>query len=199
MHAGTRRPHTQASNCTPRRPRSPRTSRRRARPFQSGQHRAGDKPSQKLECKRPATSRPASPRRRKTHRRQEILLRHSLSPRTNRKHSCLCAHGPDVGARDVRAQAGEQVPADVALAVDGAAVDFEDLRAPLEVGEADLNLPIEAARAQQRRVERVLPSHRGGRARSVSRRRGRERSARASGAGGPRPGDIPAGWWPSAP
>jgi hypothetical protein len=40
---------------------------------------------------------------------------------------------------------------------DGSGVDFEDLEAALLVGQRDLDLPVQAAGPQQRRVQRVRP------------------------------------------
>eukprot|EP00955_Chlamydomonas_euryale_P007629 80993-Chlamydomonas_euryale.AAC.1 len=71
---------------------------------------------------------------------QKVLLGDGFATRAHSKHARLCAHRPQVGARRVGAQAREQLVADVALARHRAGVDLEDLRAGLQVWEAELDL-----------------------------------------------------------
>ena len=62
-----------------------------------------------------------------------------------------------VGAGEARGLAGERVDVDLLGQRLAAGVDLEDLRAALAVGAVDDDLAVEAARAQQRRVEDVGP------------------------------------------
>ena len=67
----------------------------------------------------------------------------------------------EVRAREPGRAARDRAQVDVRLHRDLARVHAEDRFAPLQVGIADRHLPIEAAGAQQRRIEDVLPVGRG--------------------------------------
>mmetsp|Transcript_46775 Transcript_46775/g.105792 ORF Transcript_46775/g.105792 Transcript_46775/m.105792 type:complete len:217 (-) Transcript_46775:851-1501(-) len=86
---------------------------------------------------------------------EEVLLGDGLPPRTDGEHAGLGAHAPELGARGVGAEAREELVPDVPVHRHGLGVDLEDVRAALEVGEAELHLAVEAAGAEQRRVEGV--------------------------------------------
>mmetsp|Transcript_15564 Transcript_15564/g.31243 ORF Transcript_15564/g.31243 Transcript_15564/m.31243 type:complete len:314 (+) Transcript_15564:66-1007(+) len=90
-------------------------------------------------------------------RLDHVLLGHSLAASANGVHARFDADGTDVGAGGIRAEAREQLEADVALTIHRARVDLEDARTTLKVWQPKLDLAVEAARAKQRRVERVWP------------------------------------------
>mmetsp|Transcript_60436 Transcript_60436/g.143179 ORF Transcript_60436/g.143179 Transcript_60436/m.143179 type:complete len:477 (-) Transcript_60436:8-1438(-) len=88
---------------------------------------------------------------------EHVLLGDGLAARADRVHARLRADGAQVGAGAVGAQPRQQLEPDVAVAVDVARVDLEDLGAPLQIRHAKLHTPVHAARAKQRRVEGIRP------------------------------------------
>ena len=73
----------------------------------------------------------------------------------------LVEHVGQVGAGEARRTTGDREQVDVLGHGLAARVDLEDLVAAVEVGGVDPDLAVEAARAQQRRVEHVGPVGRG--------------------------------------
>lgn len=57
----------------------------------------------------------------------------------------------------VGAEASKKLEAYVPLAIHGAGMDLEDLCAAIKIRQAELNLPIQPSRTQQRRVQRIRP------------------------------------------
>jgi hypothetical protein len=90
-------------------------------------------------------------------RLQEVLLRGHFPPGPDGKHARLGAHATDLRARRVGAQPRQQFESDVALDAHGPRVDLEDVRAPLQVGQPELHLPVETAGPHQGGVESVGP------------------------------------------
>mmetsp|Transcript_26420 Transcript_26420/g.82369 ORF Transcript_26420/g.82369 Transcript_26420/m.82369 type:complete len:205 (+) Transcript_26420:486-1100(+) len=86
---------------------------------------------------------------------EHVLLGDALAARADGEHARLGADAAQLGTRSVRAKPRDELVADVAVHAHGLGVDLEDVRAALEVGQPELDLTVEAARAQQRRVERV--------------------------------------------
>lgn len=80
-----------------------------------------------------------------------------------------------LGAGAVRAESSQQLESDVALDAHGPRVDLEDVGAALEIGQAELDLAVEAARSHEGRVEGV---------RSVGRHEDLDVAARVEAAGG---------------
>ena len=70
-------------------------------------------------------------------------------------HTSLDADGLEHGAAELVGAAGKLAPVDAGVDAHLAGVDLEDLGAGLLVGEGELDLAVEAAGAQQRRVQNV--------------------------------------------
>ena len=73
----------------------------------------------------------------------------------HRVHARLRAHRTNLRTTRVRAQTREQLETDVLVHAHRLGVDQENLRAALELGEAELDLAIETAGAKQRGVQRI--------------------------------------------
>ena len=75
--------------------------------------------------------------------------------RAQRRHRRLAAERLQIGADEAVRDRGEPVEIDVVGERHAARVDLEDLAPAGRVGNADLDLAVEAAGTAQRRVERV--------------------------------------------
>mmetsp|Transcript_4816 Transcript_4816/g.9962 ORF Transcript_4816/g.9962 Transcript_4816/m.9962 type:complete len:201 (-) Transcript_4816:1065-1667(-) len=74
-----------------------------------------------------------------------------------RQHARLNAHGLELRAVEVVRAPAELLEVHLAVHVHLARVDLHDARAPLLRGQRELNLSVDAPRAEQRRVEDVDP------------------------------------------
>ena len=87
------------------------------------------------------------------HRRQKVLLRRHLAPRPDGEHARLCRHAAQLRARRVGAQARDELPPDVALHRHALGVDAQDVGAPVEIGQRELDFAVDAAGPHEGRVE----------------------------------------------
>ena len=91
----------------------------------------------------------------------ELVLADRLLAAARGEQRGLVDHVREVGAREAGRRGGEHVEVDLLVERLALRVHLEDLLAPLAVGAVDDDLPVEAARAQQRGVEDVGPVRRG--------------------------------------
>ena len=87
----------------------------------------------------------------------ELVLADRLLAAARREQRRLVDHVREVGAREAGGRRREHVEVDLLVDRLALRVHLEDLLAPLAVGPVDDDLPVEAARAQERRVEDVRP------------------------------------------
>lgn len=64
---------------------------------------------------------------------------------------------PNLSTGRVGTQSRQQIESNIALHRHGARVDSEDVRAPFQVGQAELHLAVQAAGPHERRVQGVGP------------------------------------------
>ena len=82
--------------------------------------------------------------------RVEVEVRHRRTAGARRHERSLVHQVCEIGAREARRPARDRTQVDVGLERNLLRVNLEDLLASLDVGIANHDLPVEAARAQQR-------------------------------------------------